>query len=146
MKLRKMFFMFVLVFLLVAPAAVAGAGDFDWTGNLNIRAEADLSGFRGRLATRFKVGAVEIDAVLRNAESPADAYLILRLGELSARSTDYVIDQYRREKSRGWGALAKSLGIKPGSREFHALKRGDDLYADNGDGQQNGKGKGKGKK
>jgi len=27
------------------------------------------------------------------------------------------------------GALAKDLGIKPGSDEFHALKRGHDLYS-----------------
>jgi hypothetical protein len=40
-----------------------------------------------------------------------------------------------------WGVLAKSLGIKPGSKEFHALKRGQDLYDSSG----TSKGKGKGK-
>jgi len=39
------------------------------------------------------------------------------------------------------GALAKSLGIKPGSKEFHALKRGDDLYAAKGKKKDKGKSK-----
>jgi len=33
-----------------------------------------------------------------------------------------VIDSYRKNKSKGWGALARDLGIKPGSKEFKALK------------------------
>jgi len=56
---------------------------------------------------------------------------------MSGKPIDYVTEQYKESKGRGWGALAKSLGIKPGSPEFHALKRGDDLYG------QKGKSKGK---
>lgn len=120
----------VLATLLWAP--LASAGDFDWTRDFNVRAEADPSGFRARLAARFKIGDAEIDAVIGNTESPADAYVVLRLGEMSSRSSKYVMERHRSEKGEGWGALAKSLGIKPGSREFHALKRGDDLYGGNG--------------
>ncbi len=57
--------------------------------------------------------------------------MVFRFGEMSARSTEYVIEKYRSEKGKGWGTLAKSLGIKPGSKEFHALKRGNDIYDDN---------------
>jgi hypothetical protein len=72
--------------------------------------------------------------------------MVFRLGEISAKPTDYVVERFRSEKHKGWGALAKSLGIKPGSKEFHALKRGDDLYRDGkGKGKNKGKGKGKGK-
>ncbi len=121
-------------------ASLASAGDFDWTRDFNIRAETDPSGFRARLAARFKIGDAEIDAVLGNMESPADAYVVLRLGEISSRSPKHVVERYRSEKGMGWGALAKSLGIKPGSREFHALKRGDDFYGGNGkDGMPKGK-------
>jgi hypothetical protein len=146
MKLQKMAFIVSVVILLVASAAMAGAGDFDWIKNFNIRAEADPSGFRARLTTRFKIGDAEINAVLGNVERPADAYMVFRLGEISAKPTDYVVERFRSEKHKGWGALAKSLGIKPGSKEFHALKRGDDLYRDGkGKGKNKGKGKGKGK-
>ena len=37
---------------------------------------------------------------------------------------EHVVDQYRKNKGQGWGVIAKSLGIKPGSAEFHALKEG----------------------
>src|SRR5512135_3261981 len=128
MKLQNMLFMVSVVFLLVSSATVVAAGDFDWIKDFNIRAEADPSGFRARLAARFNMGDTQIKAVLGNVERPADAYIVLRLREMSAKPTDYVIEKYKSGKGKGWGALAQSLGIKPGSKEFHALKRGNDLY------------------
>ena len=154
MKLQKILFMVSVVFLIVSSAVIVAAGDFDWTRNLNIRAEADPSGFRARIAARFKIGDAQITTVLSNVESPADAYMVFRFGEMSAKPTDYIIDQYRSNKGKGWGVLAKSLGIKPGSKEFHALKRGNDIYDDNDRGKgkdkdkrkNKGGGKGRGKK
>ena len=145
MKLFKILLLFSMMLLLVS--SVAAAGDFDWLKDLNIQAEADPSGFRVRLGARFKIGDVEIQTVLSNVEKPADAYMVLRLGEMSGHPTDAVIKQYRSSKSKGWGALAKSLGIKPGSEEFHALKSGHDLSdgRDRGEGKDKGKGKDKDK-
>ncbi len=143
MKLQKMLFVVLMALLLVSSVAVAG--DFDWMRDFNIKAEADPSGFRAQLATRFKIGNVQVNAVLSNVERPADAYMVLRLGEMSSRPPDYVLDRYKSGKGKGWGSLAKSLGIKPGSPEFHALKRGNDLYDDGYGGETRGKGKGKGK-
>jgi len=145
MKLQKMLFMVLVVFFLVLSATVVVAGDFDWMKDFNIRAEADQSGFRARIATRFNIGDTQITAVLSNVERPADAYMVLRLGEMSAKPTDYVIGKYKSGKGKGWGALAKSLGIKPGSKEFHALKRGSDFYNDSDKGKGKNKGKGKGR-
>lgn len=142
MKLQRAFFMVSVLFLFASSAV---AGDFDWMSDLNIRAGADLSGFKVRLATRFKIGDTQINAVLGNVENPADAYMVLRLGEMSTKPPEYVIEQYKSRGSKGWGALAKSLGIKPGSSEFHALKRGNDLYDDNNKGERKGKGRGRGK-
>ena len=64
MKLQKMLFTVSIVFLLVSSAAVVAAGDFDWIKDFNIRAEADPSGFRAILATRFNIGDTQITAVL----------------------------------------------------------------------------------
>jgi hypothetical protein len=144
-KVSSIFFTMFLLF-----SSVAVAGDFDWIKDFNIQAQADTSGFRARLGARFNIGNVEINTVLSNVESPGDAYMVLRLGEMSREPTDYVIKQYRSSKGKGWGAIAKSLGIKPGSAEFHALKNGQDLYDEKGKGgggqKGEGKGKGKGKK
>ena len=141
MKLLKIFFVVSMMLLLVS--SITAAGDFDWIRDFNINAEADPSGFRVRLAARFKIGDAEIKTVLSNVEKPADAYVVLRLREMSKQPANYVIENYKSGKGKGWGALAKSLGIKPGSREFHALKRGHDLYDAKPKVRSKGKGKGK---
>jgi len=144
MKAFKMILGAAIVLLLASSVAVAG--DFDWFRDFNIRAEADASGFRARLATRFQIGDARISAVLGNVDKPADAYMVMRLGEMAKRPPEEVLKEYQAGKGKGWGNLAKSLGIKPGSKEFHALKSGHDL----GDGpggkdKKSGKDKKKGK-
>ncbi len=141
MKVLKMLFAVSMTILLVSSAAVAD--DFDWIRDFNIKAEADSSGFRLRLATRFQIGDAQIKIVLNNVENPSDAYMVLRLGEMSNQPTESVIEKYKSGKGQGWGAIAKNLGIKPGSREFHALKRGHDLYDEKPKGKSKGQGKGK---
>ena len=136
---RKGFFVLSLALLLVSSAAAAA--DFDWVTGFNATVQADHAGFRARIAARFQIGDARITAVLGNVPSPADAYIVLRLGEMSRHPTDYVLREYKASRGKGWGVLAQRLGIKPGSEEFHALKRGPDLYNGN-----EGKGKGKGKK
>ena len=124
--------LYIILVLQLFLTSTVYAGEFSWLKELDIRAQADSSGFRTTLATRFKIGNAEINAVFGNVDRPSDAYMVLRLGELSHQPTDYVISQYRANKNKGWGALAKSLGIKPGSREFHALKAGHDLHGSSG--------------
>ncbi len=143
MRLPKMLFVVLVVLSLIS--SVAEAGDFDWIKDLTVRIEVDPSGFKAKLATRFKIGDVEIKTVLSNVEKPADAYMLLQLGEMSKQPIDVVIERYKADKGKGWGALAKSLGIKPGSAAFHALKSGQDLYADSEESKGKGKGKGKSK-
>lgn len=115
----------LISFSMMTPAL---AGEFEWLDNLNIRAEADSSGFSMELATRFKIGSTDVKAVIGNVDRPSDAYMVLRLGELSHKPIQQVLHVYSANKNRGWGVMAKQLGIKPGSREFHALKRGHDLH------------------
>lgn len=130
-----------MILLFFSPIAMAK--DFDWVRDFNIQAQADPPGFRARLATRFQIGDAQISAVLSNVSNPSDAYIVFRLGEMSTQPTDRVMREYKSGKGKGWGVIAKNLGIKPGSKEFHALKRSQDLY--NGYDQGKGKGKGKGK-
>ncbi len=137
---RKWLLALSMVLLLASSAAAAQ--DFAWVNDFNIQAQADPSGFRARLATRFRIGDAQISAVISNVSSPADAYIVFRLGEMSGQPYDRVMREYKSGKGKGWGVIAKNLGIKPGSKEFHALKRSQDLY--NGhDGKAHGKGKGK---
>ena len=134
----------LMMVALLFSASMAAAGDFDWTRDFNVKAEADRDGFRARLSTRFNIGKAQVKVVLGNVDSPADAYMVLRLGEMSSKPLDYVLDRYRTERDKGWGVLARNLGIKPGSKEFHALKQGSDMYHNAGKVKGNKKNKGKG--
>ena len=145
MKPQNILPVILVLILLCSSPVVFAAGDFAWMPNFNKIAEADPLDFKARLSARFKIGEVQIDAVLSKVGKAADAYMILRLGEMSGRPTELVIEEFNSGKAKGWGALAKSLGIKPGSKEFHALKRGDDIYGNDGKGKSSNKGKGKGK-
>ncbi len=129
MKLFKVSLIALIALFAVSSAAIAS--DFGWTRDFNIQAQADPSGFRARLATRFNLGDVQVEAVLSNFDSPADAYIMMRLDEMSGKPPSQIYRKYKQNKGKGWGALAKSLGIKPGSKEFHALKRNQDLYDGN---------------
>ena len=143
MKPLKILLMSLIALLLLS--SIGFADDYNWMRDFNIKAEADPSGLRARLEARFQVGDIKIKAVLGSVDKPADAYMLLRLGEMSNQPIDHVIEKYKAEKGKGWGKLAKSLGIKPGSKEFHALKQGQELYDDRNMGKAKVKSKSKGK-
>lgn len=106
------------------------AADFNWALDLSIQSKSDPVRYSSQLQSRFRLDESRIQGVLRMVQDPADAYLILRFAEMSSRSPEYVMEKYREHKHQGWGNLALSLGIKPGSADFKALKSGHDMYDD----------------
>jgi hypothetical protein len=129
-------------FFLALSLPVFGASDLDgFIKNVNIQAQADLGAFKVKLSTQFGVPLPKVEALMVNVATPGDAYMCLRVGQVASQPVDVVVKEYRTHNKKGWGAIAKNLGIKPGSPEFHALKKGDF----NGDEGDSGKGKGKGK-
>ena len=58
---------------------------------------------------------------------------------------DDVIISYKKNKEKGWGVIAKEMGIKPGSPEFHALKGKTKTRKDKGKSEGKGKGNGNSK-
>lgn len=56
---------------------------------------------------------------------PGDVYYACAIAQVVGRPCRYVVDEWERDgRGEGWGALAQRMGIKPGSAEFHQLKRG----------------------
>lgn len=64
------------------------------------------------------------DLVVNQRWAPGDVYYACSLAQVVGRPCAYVVDEWRRNNGQGWGAMAKRLGIKPGSAEFHRLKKG----------------------
>lgn len=115
-----------VLFLLVAGLSAGAHAALDgFLSNLNVQAKTDLHSFSVRVAAQFGVPGVQVDAVIRSVNSPADAFMIFQLGQMANRPPEEVMRTYQASKGRGWGVIAQRLGIRPGSPEFHALKRGD---------------------
>ena len=64
------------------------------------------------------------DLVVNRRWAPGDVYYACALAQIIGRPCRYVVDEWDRDHGQGWGEVAKRLGIKPGSDEFHRLKRG----------------------
>lgn len=127
---------------------VLASSDLDeFVKRLNVEAQADLGAFKVRLSTQFGVPVPKVEAVIAGVKTPGDAYMCFRVGQVASKPVEVVMKEYQARKGQGWGVIAKDLGIKPGSKEFHALKKGDlsGGDADAGKGKEKGKGTGKGK-
>jgi len=139
-KTFSLFSAVLLACLMVSPAQASSDLDV-FISNLNVQAQANLGAFKVRLSTQFGVPAARVDAVMASVRTPGDAYMCFRVGQVASQPVEVVTKEYQGNKGKGWGAIAKNLGIKPGSKEFHALKKGNI----DGDDSDSGKGKGKGK-
>lgn len=142
--MKKIVVSSVLFLYMIVFAAVAHADLDGFMSSLNVQARADMSGFSARIGAQFGVPVPQVQAIIRTVENPADAFMCFQLGQMARVQPEMVVDTYKANKGKGWGVIAKELGIKPGSPEFHALKRGDfALTGEPGGGKGQGKGKGK---
>ena len=141
----KNFLTVVLMFLMFEAPAMAAGGLDAFLNNVNVQARADMNGFSAKVAAQFGVPEAQVRLVLGQVNAPADAFMVFQLGQMTNQHPDTVMQVYQSHKGRGWGVIAKELGIKPGSAQFHALKRGD-LHFGVDQGDQPGKGGSKGRR
>lgn len=136
------------------------SGDSEIDANLkivNTEANKDLPAFKLELSKTFALPLPKIDLCFSAGMTAGDAYFALELSNVARRPIEDVIISYKKNKGKGWGVIAKEMGIKPGSAEFHRLKgncknkgnssknKSSKGNAGNGNGKSNGKGKGNGK-
>ena len=106
------------------------ADDLDiFLDDLDNQAREDRGGYVDSIGHHFGIPAREVEDVLRSSRRPSDAFMIFELGRSLGLDRDRVMRTYEGGKGKGWGAMAQEMGIKPGSKEFHALKRGDFNYS-----------------
>jgi hypothetical protein len=101
-----------------------GDASLDVTLNsINVQAQANIGPYTADLSASFGVGQPQIQVWLtENKLQPAEVFLVLEMGKIASKPPATVIAVYKKNKGKGWGAVAKALGIKPGSPEFKALK------------------------
>lgn len=128
-----------LALALFAAAGAAAAQDyaFEWnprSGDAWVDATlGDVNRYGARYGDAFADEMVRYyaaprelvaDLLVRQRWAPGDVYYACALAQILGRPCRYVVDEWNRDHDQGWGAVAKRLGIKPGSPEFHRLKKG----------------------
>ncbi|MGE0076827.1 MAG: hypothetical protein AB7S48_03110 [Bacteroidales bacterium] len=142
----KLMLLAVLAILMNKTFAQSGSLDIDTDlKNIDIEASADFGQFKVEMGTTYNISEKKItDLHASLAMSPSDIYMTLECSRITGKTVDEVTKVYKSNKGKGWGVMAKELGIKPGSKEFHALKANTKARATKG--KQKGEGKEKKKK
>ena len=101
-----------------------GDAEFDVTlSSLNDESSVDVKAFVGDMSLSFGTSKKEVEALISEDKMrPADIYMALNIAKMTETSLEDVVKEYKASHKKGWGVIAKNLGIKPGSKEFHALK------------------------
>ncbi|WP_300660584.1 hypothetical protein [Fluviicola sp.] len=164
--MKKTIFLALMLLANIGFAQDYNSGDTELDANLkivNTNANKDLAAFKLELTKTFNVALPKVEACFKVGMNPGDAFMAFQISNIAKKPIEDVITVYKTSKSKGWGAMAKELGIKPGSAEFHALKgkakdksKGNSKDKASGDkgngkskgnsGKSNGNGKGNGKK
>ncbi|HEU5290796.1 MAG TPA: hypothetical protein VFU05_09155 [Cyclobacteriaceae bacterium] len=77
----------------------------------------------------YNVPESKVDTWSKQGMKPGDIVMACEVGKITKKPVDDVVKAYQANKEKGWGAISKELGIKPGSPEFHALKKNADEKA-----------------
>lgn len=156
----KKLIVMLFVMVVIAPTSMAQilkftatTGDSDMDNfliGIHNTAVKDINTFNADVSATFGIPIPKISATLKLL-SPGDLYMAAQLSLSVNKPFDEVVSTYQSNKTKGWGAIAKEMGIKPGSAEFHAMKKS--MKKGNGNsgdkssnGNSGGKEKGKGKK
>jgi hypothetical protein len=120
----KKYFIFVTVLVFITGFAYSQSLSLDASlDSLNIAASANIAGFKADMALSYDISEGEIESLMINADlEPADLFMTLELADLAGKTPDETAAIVQENKDKGWGVVAKQLGIKPGSKEFKNIK------------------------
>ena len=111
-------------FVFGAFVSLTGDAELDTAlGNINIEAKADLSSFTADISVTYNIPQTEVTKLItvENME-PADVFMVYEIAQADNKPVSEVTAVYKKNKGKGWGAVAKELGIKPGSEAFKKMK------------------------
>ena len=144
--MRNMTSLMLIVMLCIAYPTFAqyNTGDDELNNSLltiDANAKLDFGAFKVDISGSYDITEKKLDYLSVEIEmSAGDIYMTIELAKITEKSVDDVVTVYTKNKNKGLRVIAKELGIKPGSTEFHALKG---KTKDKGKEKSKSKGKGK---
>jgi hypothetical protein len=122
------------------PAAKAGPKYTPNTGdkgldvvlsNLNVEAGVHVDAFVSELSISYTLPKVQIEDLVYKMRMPfGDVFVSVWLASSMKKPLSMVVKEYEVNKDKGWGVMAKNLGIKPGSDAFHSLRKDSSVELD----------------
>jgi len=110
-----------------APKYTPNTGDKDLDAvlsNLNVEAGGYVDAFVSELSISYIIPKVQIEDLVYKMRMPfGDVFVSVWLASSTKKPLSVVVKEYEVNKDKGWGVMAKNLGIKPGSEAFHSLKK-----------------------
>lgn len=145
MKTRIIALMMLLIGSTAAFGQTYDSGDKELDTQLktiNTEAKKDWDKFKTEVSRQYNTTIDKIEALINLGMAAADIIMTDEVSVIALRPVEDVVACYEKNKGKGWGVIAKEMGIKPGSAEFHKLKGNCKNKSNNG----KSKGKGKSKK
>lgn len=126
MKLKHLLIPLICLIFGSVVFAFPSSGDFELDSalsELDASAQLDFGSYKADIGLRYNLSTSKIEYWHVNLRmQPSDIFMAAEISVLCGKPIDRVIEVYQVDKARGWGYIAKQLGIKPGSAEFKALK------------------------
>ncbi len=117
-----------------APKYTPNTGDKDLDvvlSNLNVEAGVQVDPFVSELSISYAIPKVQIEDLVYKMRMPfGDVFVSVWLASSMKKPLSVVVKEYDVNKDKGWGVMAKNLGIKPGSDAFHSLKKDSSVELD----------------
>jgi hypothetical protein len=150
----------VVLFLCLSGAAIDAqvltfkptTGDAELDGflkDIDTKAKKDIAVFKERVAANYNLVKSDVEQAVK-VLPPGDVFMAAQVASTTNKPFPTVVETYEKNKDKGWGEIAKEMGIKPGSPEFHEMKKALKANGKKGKGKDKAKGKeeekGKGKK
>lgn len=124
-------------------AFAANTGDPEMDGilsDVDTKAKKDMNAFTNDVFIKYHVPKDKITEAVK-VMNPGDVYMSAQVASATNKPFDVVTKSFQENKGKGWGEIAKEMGIKPGSPEFHEMKKSMKNNG-NSEGKANGNGKG----
>lgn len=128
MKTKLILLLIALSFSTFSSAQLAFSprtGDVELDGilkDINNNAQSNLDFFAKDVVAKFSIAKASIDKVIK-IMPPGDIFMAAQMAFSLGKPFDVVVKTYNVHKDKGWGVIAKEMGIKPGSPEFHNMKK-----------------------
>lgn len=123
--MKKLILAFSLLAGLTAFGQNYATGDTELNNTLvsvNTAAKANIQDFKNRVVKTYGTDLNHVNSLFAGGMTAGDVVIAYEIAKVIKKPVNVVLSAWSKNKLTGWGVIAKNLGIKPGSAEFHQLK------------------------